>query len=146
MSSRPSFDFFYGIAFEEGENDIWEDHNDDENTLDFGELAEKYINLLVSQGKISAEEVDNTSYTDKVTELSGLVLDGHGYEWSGLFVGIKESHIHGDWDSIEVIPLDHMQRPYGLDDGEWDRKIAAFCEVVGIRKKTPQWLIVTSYS
>ena len=76
---------------------------------------------------------------------AGCMFGSHGYsDDSGLFLGIIDSHLRSDWDSIaEIDPLHFAQNSETL--AKWNQKLKQFCELMGIPFQKPKWLMMCSY-
>lgn len=76
----------------------------------------------------------------KDVEESGCIIGIHGYsDDPGYYVGIKASHISGDWDSETTLNPEHFATMHS-----WDAKLAEFCKVMDIPYQQPKWIMLCS--
>ena len=156
MGDRPSFDLFFGIVFEDGEDifdeekdssqgwvdeddQLEEDESDEEPDTSHYGLMSRY---LAAVGKPTKSEY---LAEEKFVELTGCVIGSHGYEGGdGLFVAIKNTHIPGDWDSATVLNPEHMT-DYENRHDKHVGQIRHVCDTLGMKFSEPKWQIVCSY-
>lgn len=148
MGSRPSFDLFFGIVFEDGE-DVFDEDKD--SSLGSGDESDEELDAshygLMSRYLAAIGKPTKSEYLaeEKFVELTGCVIGSHGYEGgNGLFVAIKDTHITGDWDSATVLNPGYMD-DYGSRSIHYYSRLQHVCDTLGMKFSEPKWQIVCSY-
>lgn len=142
MGSSASADIIYGFASPEKE--LIPDKDDDsyEPIFDHYDWEEEFYHRI---GKPYPGWSHDYSKAPELRE-AGCKIGTHGYSDGdeGLYLGIIDSHLHSDWDSIaEIDPLHFAQTPETIES--WKQKLQAFCKLMSIPYQEPKWLMVCSY-
>lgn len=134
MGSDAKVDIFFGFVFEEGSEKLPDEITE---ALSDGEWATMYLN----RKKLPTQQYGFQN-EDVAEEHSGCIFNRWGwYENSTYFIGVKASHIHGDWEEPKTLDPAH----FAVDTAPWIAQLKDFLQVLGIEWEDPKWQMVCSY-
>jgi hypothetical protein len=143
MGSRPSANIFFGFRLNSSDDSP-------EDSFDFcggedweDEYARRKGLKDLSENHSQADWEKRYEDKKKIIDGSGVEVFTEGAPGDGFYtayVGIKDGAISGDWDEpTKVDPKKFVIKP------DWETKLRAFCEVMGIEYEEPEFLMICAY-